>query len=119
MKKFSFVAIMEVWKYFVGQLKKPFVFFLIPLSFAYCVVISVLIFVRTIIAVLFGNVLAASDDAANFRAAVALAQAPLLIARNMIFGALDVACFLFGLFFDLNGKIMSLGQGESYYIQFK
>ena len=119
MKKIDYTMFLRLYQSFFKVLKKSFVFIFIPLSFAYLIILQVLTFGKQIMTCLYGyfNV-DEKDDSSGVKIAKIVVFGSVQISKGFLFGALDVCVFIFGFFYDLTNKIMTLGKSETLFVEF-
>ena len=118
MKKIDYKIFLELYSNFWGLLKKSIVFIFVPLSFAYLIVLQVLVFVKQIMVCLWGEFDADKEnDPTGVRIARIILFGVVHISKGFIFGALNVCLFIIGFFYDLTNKIMTLGKSDTYFVE--
>ena len=117
MKKIDYTDFLKLFKNFFSVVIKSPIFILIPLSFAYLLVLQVLLFVKNVIGYLYNYFFDEKDDAVGVRIAKIIAFAPAHLSKGFAYGGIDVCIFVFGFFYDLTNKIMTLGKSETYFVE--
>ena len=117
MKKFEYSSFTGLFSNFCSTVEKSPLVIFIPLSLAYMIALQVLLFVKRLIECLYGHFQDPKDEPTGVRVAKTIVFGPVNISSGFVFGALDIAIFVIGFFYDITNKIMSLNKSETYFVE--
>ncbi|MBE6537749.1 MAG: hypothetical protein E7673_07380 [Ruminococcaceae bacterium] len=119
MSKFEYLEFFTLFKnfYYVTKWAVIPLYILLPLSFIYIVVLQVLMFVKHIFECLFSYIPNSKDEHIAYRITGMILFSFILFWKVLVCGALDACIYIFGFFYDLTNKVITLGKSENYFVK--